>query len=114
MKRLSVKHHDKTVNMSLPGAGNFSAHITVSGDSSPEEDDDVFLSLHGLDSTNDRHVRWGRVDLKPGDVVRIAVHDDQESDPPISYTDRNTEESLDRKRKRVRRMAAELGWTLNE
>ena len=116
MKRLTVEYHGKTVNMSLPGPGNMSAILTVcdGSDVRPGDDDDVFLRLGGLDCTTDRHVHWDRADLKTGDVVRITIHDDQDSDPPTSFTARNTEDYLERKRERVREMAAELGWTINE
>jgi hypothetical protein len=116
MKRLTVEYHDKIVNMSLPGAGNMSAILTVvdGSDVRPGDDDDVFLSLGGLDSTTGRHVRWGHVDLEPGDIVRITVHDDQESDPPTSYIERDNGDHLESKREQVRSMAAELGWIINE
>lgn len=116
MKRLSVEYHGKIVNMSLPGAGTIAATVAVTDRSiaRPEDSDDIFLSLGGLDSSAQHQVRWGHVDLKPGDTVRITVHDDQQFDPPVVSTKRDPKDDLDSKRKRVREMAAELGWTINE
>ncbi len=116
MKRMSVQYHGKETNISLPGAGVLSAIFTVvdKTDDRPGEEDDASLQLGGLDSTTNEHIEWDRVTLCPGDIIQIAIHDDQKSDPPRSRRSSNSKGSIEFTKERVRSLAAELGWTINE
>jgi hypothetical protein len=116
MKRLAVEFRDQHINMSLPAAGVLTACITVvdKSDREPDRVDEVQLELGGLDPIDNKHPCWGRFDLVCGDSVVIAVHDDRVSDPEIARTGQTPDERLESKRNYVRRVAAELGWTITE
>lgn len=116
MKRMCVRYHGKEANISLPGAGVLSAIISVvdNRDDRPGEEDDASLRLGGLDSTTNEHLEWDRVTLNPGDIIEIVIHDDQKTDPPRKRRSGDNNEHIEFTKERVRSLAAELGWTINE
>lgn len=116
MKRLKVQWRDQVVNMSLPASGVLSAIVTIQdlAHKEAEADDVLRLQLGGLDSTDGMHPHWGDYDLVPGDEIRISVHDDRLSDPPLERRGLSKEDIEAHKRKDLGQIAAELGWELIE
>lgn len=102
--------------MGIPGGGVLHAIVKVHNRSAsdPRPKDYVSLSLAGLDTISNKHVDWDRLDLVPGDTIEITVHEDGEIDPPTVKQPQPPEEYQDFPKRRVRSMAAKLGWTIIE
>ncbi|MCI5058260.1 MAG: hypothetical protein MRY83_19270 [Flavobacteriales bacterium] len=55
------------------------------------EDQDLVLSIAGLDSDEMEHVKWNQRNLKKGDIIQIEVID-KDFDPPAEVTPKKSEE----------------------
>ena len=85
-----------TIVTSVTGRGKTSVHLDVSG----------FVTETG------GHVTWQRRALRVGDVLRIEVVDVNDIDEPEKVKPKDPAEELRAKKRYVRQMAKELGWTV--
>ena len=95
--------------------GVLSAHVTwVGGPRGPKKkpSDDLFLAVGGLVSPADEHVRWMQRPLRVGDEVRFRVVSREKVDKPRKRVHRDRAQELREKKRYVRRVAKELGWTI--
>jgi hypothetical protein len=76
----------------------------------------VFLSLSvgGLNTATDEHLRWKTRNLKQGDVVTLRVVEVPRVDKPREREARDPRKELRAKQRYVRDTAKELGWTIVE
>jgi hypothetical protein len=61
-----------------------------------------------------RHTRWCEESLRVGDEVRIRVIDAARVDPPTTEYSEDPANDLERRKAYVRKLAAELGWGIQE
>ena len=73
---------------------------------------ELFLTVGGLISPADEHVRWTRRRLKKGDDVRVKIIETTSVDRPKERHRRDRKQELADKKRYVRKMAQEFGWQL--
>ena len=75
-------------------------------------EEELTLSVGGLISPAEEHVRWLERDLKVGDEVRITVAENSKIDRPRSRKRRDRVEELRAQKRYVREMAKQFGWRI--
>jgi hypothetical protein len=74
--------------------------------------EELELSLAGLMTPTDEHVRWRQRSIKVGDEVRIKVVEVTTVDKPGHRKKRDRAQELRQQQTYVREMAKKFGWTL--
>ena len=88
--------------------GVLSAHVTWAASDRGEE---LFLHVGGL--ANEEHIYWiNQQHLQVGDEIRFEICDAESVDDPTRKRRSDAAESLDFKKRYVRRIAKELGWKI--
>jgi hypothetical protein len=73
--------------------------------------EDLFLHVGGL--ANEEHIDWiDHKRLQVGDEIRVEVCDTDSVDDPTGKRRIDAAETLDGKKRYVRRIAEELGWKI--
>src|SRR5205823_1397638 len=76
--------------------------------------DEAALSVGGLISSTQEHVRWAeRTRLKTGDEILVKVIEAETADMPQRRFSRDPAVELKHQQEYVREMAKKLGWTVN-
>src|SRR5690348_8439682 len=73
---------------------------------------DMWLSVGGLISPADEHVRWPNWKLRVGDEVKIKICETASADKPKIRYRRDPGKELKDQKKYVRTMAKHLGWKI--
>jgi hypothetical protein len=73
---------------------------------------DMWLSVGGLISTTDEHVRWSNAKLHVGDQIKIKIRETASADDPKTRYPRDPDKELKAQKKYVRTMARRLGWKI--
>jgi hypothetical protein len=74
----------------------------------------LHLSVGGLDTLAEEHVRWQDRNLRVGDEIRIRIANRKQVDPPVKRFPRDKSKELESKKSYVRHYAKELGWEIRE
>lgn len=73
--------------------------------------EDLILHVGGLVRSTE-HVRWRQPPLHIGDELRIRIVRRRTVDPPRARHRRKPAQEVQQKKRYVRRLAKELGWTI--
>lgn len=73
---------------------------------------DMSLTVGGLISSTDEHVRWTDRKLHVGDEIKICIRETLSADNPTTRCRRDPDQELKAKKKYVRMMAKKLGWKI--
>ena len=73
---------------------------------------DMWLSVGGLISPTDEHVRWPSRKLHVGDEVKICIRETLSADNPKTRFRRDPDQELKAQKKYVRMMAKKFGWKI--
>lgn len=112
--RVNFREHSHTIGVAEPGVVSLSMSAVVRADPEAGPGHECRMQLGGLESATDTFVEWAAYDLEAGDKITIEVLPDGDFDVPAETRCIPSLDPTDRKRESVRRMAAELGWTLIE
>ena len=95
----------------LAGIGKRGVLSTILSWAASEQGEDLFLHVGGL--ANEEHIDWiDQKHLQVGDEIRVEICDAESVDDPIGKRRTDAAETLDRKKRYVRRIAEELGWRI--
>ncbi len=111
--RINFREHSHTIGVAELGVVSMSMSAVVRIDSDAGRERECRMQLGGLESATDTFVEWAAYDLEVGDKIIIEVLPDGSFDVPTEIRT-PLPDAADLKRESVRRMAAELGWTLIE
>ena len=113
MKAFEVRLNGSKI--ALAGIGSDGVLTTIVDYVGGQGKDEIALSVGGLISPQDRHVRWVmRRKLKVGDEIKVSVVDAKIVDRPKSYKRVNRKQQLRDVKRYVREQAKLLGWTVTE
>ncbi|MGC2477724.1 MAG: hypothetical protein WA485_25525 [Candidatus Sulfotelmatobacter sp.] len=88
--------------------GVLSAHVTWAAS---DRGEDLFLHVGGL--ANEEHIYWiDQKHVQVGDEIRVEICDAESVDDPIRKHRIDAAETLEEKKRYVRRIAKELGWKI--
>lgn len=113
MRAFKVSLNGKSLCLAGVGErGVLSAIVNwVAGGNWLADDADLFMDVGGI--ANEVHVDWvSQKRLQVGDEVRVKIVDVESVDKPIRERRTHPAETLNAKKRYVRRAAKELGWQI--
>jgi hypothetical protein len=96
----------------LAGIGKHGVLSAILTWAASDRGEDLFLHVGGL--ANEEHIDWIEQKrlLQVGDEIRVEICDAESVDAPIRKRRIDAAETLDGKKRYVRRIAKELGWKI--
>ncbi|MGB6899997.1 MAG: hypothetical protein WBE12_15470 [Candidatus Acidiferrum sp.] len=72
------------------------------------------LTVGGLNTVKDEHVRWVNRHLRVGDEIRIRIAKRSWADRPVERFPRDRSKEVESMKRYVREYAKQLGWEIKE
>jgi hypothetical protein len=72
------------------------------------------LTVGGLNTEKDEHVRWVNRSVGVGDEIRIRIAKRVRADKPVEHFPRDRSKDMESMKRYVREYAKQLGWEIKE